>query len=94
MEQRRKEGDHSFQITHALNGVEKRIPHISMSGKRSYYRCDGYFESNEDPENPVKIIFEYLGCFTMPILASNLTENVNPYILKINKQLISFTKTP
>ena len=63
MEQRRKEGDHSFQITHALNGVEKRIPHISTSGKRSYYRCDGYFESHEDPENPVKIIFEYLGCF-------------------------------
>ena len=55
MEQRRKEGDHSFQITHALNGVEKRIPHISTSGKRSYYLCDGYFESHEDPENPVKI---------------------------------------
>ena len=34
MEQRRKEGDHSFQLTHALNGVEKRIPHISTSGKK------------------------------------------------------------
>ena len=65
MEEKRREGVKDFHITHALNGTEKRIPHISSSGRRSYFRCDGFRESHNHDHNVNNIgtIWDFLGCY-------------------------------
>ena len=64
MEQKRREGVNDFHITHALNGTEKRIPHISSTGRRSYYRCDGFQENSvESQDKNLGTVFDFLGCY-------------------------------
>ena len=47
----KKKGVIDFQITVPLNGTEKRVSHISSSGRRSYYLCDGFRESHNHNVN-------------------------------------------
>ena len=65
MEEKRREGVKDFHITHALNGTEKRIPYSSSSGRRSYFRCDGFRESHNHDHNVNNIgtVWDFLGCY-------------------------------
>ena len=60
MKQHEDAGNANFKITHALNGIEKRIPHRGPKGNRSYFRCDGFREE----ENGKTTVWEFLGCRT------------------------------
>ena len=73
MEQKKREGVKDFHITHALNGTEKRISHISSTGRRSYFRCDGFRANLRDSENNdnsvdshdkmLGTVFDFFGCY-------------------------------
>ena len=59
----KRKGVIDFHITLPLNGTEKRVSHISSSGRRSYYFCDGFREShNYDHDvNNIGTIWDFLG---------------------------------
>ena len=62
-----------FHIRHALNGTEKIISHISSTGRRSYFQCDGFranLTDSENNDNSVDIhdkklgtVFDFFGCY-------------------------------
>ena len=94
MEERIREGVKEFHITHALKGTEKRIPHISSSGRKSYFHCDGFRETM----TTMLTILEQSGTswdvtiMDMDVTVLKGTENTNHCIIRLAKLQTNFTK--
>ena len=63
MEQKRREGEPNYHITHALNGMEKRIPHTSKSGRKTFLRVDGFHDyGHQNSDQNSGLCLDFHGC--------------------------------
>ena len=63
MEQKRREGEPHYHMTHALNGKEKRIPHTSKSGRKTFLRVDGFHDyGHQNSDQNSSLCPDFHGC--------------------------------
>ena len=63
MEQKRREGEPNYHIKHALNGMEKRIPHTSKSGRKTFLRVDGFHDyGHQNSDQNSGLCLDFHGC--------------------------------